>query len=187
MYREDISSSAAPVRLNFFHVMSRINFQLANEGAADIVRVNKLELEGVNRTGTFSITPAPLLSGGLQTDDYDYSWTDLSNIGNVSVTLDAEVPKNEECALFPDDKALFMIPQSRPDNSGVIIKVYYTLSNANNSDKEVTLTAEAPKVVWEPGKIYTYIVSVKQQSITFKVNVVDWQDGAENDLTVPRK
>lgn len=185
MYKESISSSAAPVRLNFFHVMSRINFQLTNEGAADMVRVKKIELEGVNKTGTFSITPASLLSGGIQTDDYDCSWTGLSNIGNVTANLDAEVPKNEERSLFSDDKALFMIPQ--PDNNSVIIKISYTLCNANKDDKEVTLTAETPIGGWEPGKIYTYIVSVKKQNITFKVTVVDWKDGTENDLKVPRK
>lgn len=187
MYKESISSSVAPVRLNFFHVMSRVNFQLANEGAADMVRVNKIELEGVNKTGTFSITPASLLSGSVQTDDYDCSWTGLSNIGNVTANLDAEVPKNEEYSLFPDDKALFMIPQ--PDNNGVIMKISYTLCNANNNDKEVTLTAETPIGGWEPGKIYTYIVSVQKQSITFNFNVEveDWKYGDEKDVTVPRK
>ena len=184
MYRES-TSSAAPVKLNFFHILSRIDFRLKNDNVADILKVTKIELEGADRTGAFSITPAPILSSGTQTDDYNCYWAGISNRGTVTANIDADISRNEEISLFADDEAMFMIPQ--PDNKGVIVKISYTIVNAGKDDKEVTLTVDTPIGGWEMGKKYIYTVNVQERYITFTVNVADWKDGTENDLKVPRK
>lgn len=181
----DPKVEAAPIALTFCHIMSRVNIEFTNEGAADLVTVNEIKLEGVNKTGSFTIIPAPYSEESKQTDDYDYSWSGISNPGTITASnINIEVPKDETRILFPNDNALFMVPQ--PDNKDVTIKITYTLSNANDEDKEATLTTQ-PVGGWEPGKRYKYIVSVKKHTITFEVIVEEWKDGTEDDLLVPRK
>lgn len=60
-------SVADPINLKFFHILSRIDFRLKNDGAADIVRVTEIKLEGIDRTGSFTIIPANLSSGSRPT------------------------------------------------------------------------------------------------------------------------
>ncbi|MDE7379032.1 MAG: fimbrillin family protein [Paraprevotella sp.] len=184
MYYEGSSNLSAPVSLKFFHILSMIDFRLKNDNFADALRVTKIELEEIDRTGAFSITPASL-SSGAQTSDYNCYWTDISNRGTVTANIDAYISRNEDLSIFADDEALLMIPQ--PDNKGVIVKITYTIINDNKDDKEVTLIVETPIGGWEMGKRYIYAVNVEERYITFTVTVVDWKDGTENDYMVPRK
>lgn len=179
------AAKATPVALNFFHIMSRINFVLTNEAAADIVRVTEIKLENVNRTGSFAVTPAPLLSGD-RTDDYDSRWSDASYMGTVTAPLRVDVPENEARPLFPDDNALLMIPQ--PDNKGVILHIKYTLIDAGAKDEQLTLTAQTPIGGWEAGKIYTYSLYIREitKELYLTVSVKNWQAPKQpTGITVP--
>lgn len=185
MYYEDALLKAAPVSLNFCHILSRINFQLTNDAAADIVRVDEIKLEGVDRTGSFSIVPASLSSGGYQTDDYEYEWSGISNNGNITANIRVDVPENEARPLFPDDNALLMVPQ--PDNKGVRMYITYTLIDGGTSNEQKTLTAETLIGGWEPGKAYTYSMAVCEitKEIYLTVSVKPWQTPTSADITVP--
>lgn len=185
MYEDKESSPATPVGLKFFHIMSRVNFLLKCNGAADKITVTKIELEGINKTGTFTITPASLLPDSRQTDDYSSSWTGISNKGTLTANIDVDVYANDDEThpLFPDDKALFVIPQ--PDNKGVIMKITY-----RNDTESETLTAETKIGGWEPGKVYSYslIVNIISKEIYMgPVSVKDWRFGPDNNVVVPRK
>lgn len=181
----DISSPVTPVILRFSHIMTRVDFNVKNEGAADVVRVNKIELEGVNRTGSFSIIPAPLLPGSDQTDDYDFAWTGISNKDNLMANISVDIPEDETRSLFPDDNALIVVPQ--PDNKGVIMHITYTLYDANAQPEQLTLTAQAPIGGWEPGKVYTYNLAINEitQEIYVTVSVKNWQTPKPTGITVP--
>ena len=186
MYAEDASKLTAPVSLNFFHILSRIDFRLKNDNFSDALRVTKIELEGVDRTGDFSITPASLPSGAqTQTNDYNCDWTDVSDRGTLTANIDAYVPRNGDVSLFADDEALLMIPQ--PDNKDVIVNITYTIINDGKDDKEATLTVPTPIGGWKMGYIYTYAIKVERKTISFTVDVADWKDGIEKDIMVPRK
>lgn len=176
---------ATPIALNFWHILSRINFQLTNTGAADKVIVNEIKLNGINRTGSFTIIPAPLSSDGRQTDDYDFSWSGISNIGNLAAGINVEVPENEARPLFPDNNVLLMLPQ--PDNNGVIMQLTYTRVDAGDVDEQITLTAETPIGGWQPGKIYTYSLTVSEISkeIQLTVSVKNWQTPKPTTIPVP--
>lgn len=156
-----------------------------NTGAADNLRVTKIVLEGVNRTGSFAITPAALSSGSEQTDDYNYSWTDISNSGTLNADIRVDIPETEERPLFPDDNALFIVPQ--PDNKSVTVHITYTLYDAGVQPEELTLTAEAPIGGWEPGKVYTYSTSISEitKEIYLTVSVKPWQTPTPTDVKVP--
>lgn len=184
MYQEDPQSRAEPATLRFRHILSRINFNVKNEGAADKVKVTKIVLEGINKKGTFSIIPAPILSGS-QTDDYTFSWSDISNKGNLTANINVEIPEDELRPLFPDDNALLMIPQR--DNQEVIMNITYTLYDANAQAEELTLTAQTPIGGWESGKEYNYSITITEitEDLLITVSVKDWQTPVASDLTVP--
>lgn len=177
--------AASPVILNFWHIMSRINFRVKNAGAADVVRMTKIELEGINKAGTFTIIPAPLSSGSKQTEDYNYSWTGISNKGTLPAAIQVDIPEDKEMPLFTDDNALLMIPQ--PDNNEVILHITYTLIDAGAQPEELTLTAQAPIGGWESGKIYTYSFDIEEitKEITLTVSVKNWQTPKASGITVP--
>lgn len=181
------SYSAGPVRFGFFHILSRVNFQVKNDGAAEMVRVTEIKLEGVDKTGTFTIAPAPLSSGSSQTDDYTLSWDGISNKAPITTNIRVDIPKDEERPLFPDNNALLVIPQ--PQNKDVIMSITYTLIDAGADDEEQTLTAETPIGGWEMGKVYTYAITVSETTnkIYVTVSVKDWISGSDNDVDVPRK
>lgn len=181
----DTSSSTSSVKLSFGHILSRINFLLKNDGAADIVRVTKIELEGVNRTGSFSITPASLSSGSQQTDDYVFPQPGISDSGTITANIMVDVPETKQQPLFPDDDALFLIPQ--PDNNGVIMHITYTMIEGDTDNGQLTLTASAPIGGWEPGKIYTYSMTVAEltREISLTVSVKPWQTPKPTDVQVP--
>lgn len=183
MFEDGTQSSSATLR--FWHILSRVNFNVKDEGAADNVKVTKIVLEGINKKGTFSIIPAPVSSGGKQTDDYTFSWTDISNKGNLTANISVEIPENEVRPLFPDNNALLMIPQ--PDNQDVIMHISYTLYDANAQPKELTLTAQSPIGGWMPAKEYTYTIAIREISkeIDITVSVKDWQTPKATGITVP--
>lgn len=179
------SVTATPVRLAFFHILSRVNFQLKNIDAADYIRVDEIKLEGINRTGSFSIVPATLQSGSTQTEDCDFSWTDISNSGDLTANLNVEVPENETRQLFPDDDALFMMPQ--PDNNSVIMHITYTLFDDDSSLGQVTLTAQTPIGGWEAGKAYTYSIEIEEitKELQLTVSVKPWHQPKDTGVKVP--
>lgn len=188
MYNGDGNFSATPVKLNFFHTMSRINFLLKYEGQADKVTITKIELEGVDKTATFTLVPAPLFVSGIQTDDYSLSWKDISDRGTLIADINADVSNGETQPLCPDNDALFMIPQ--PDNNGIIMKISYIYDRGDDPEEQ-TLTAQTPIGGWEAGKIYSYSIALniveEKVNMNFDVNVTDWKEGASTDISVPRK
>lgn len=185
---EDRSSSSGFIQLGFTHIMSRIDFRVKNDKAADFVRVTKIELQGIDRTGNYSITPATL-TGTNTTSDYSSSWSDISNRGDLTAEIEVDIPENEVSSLFPDADGLFMIPQ--PENKGVILAITYEIWDDGIKYEEHTLTATTPTGGWEQGKIYTYSITISEitKEIELSVIVKDWQDWNPDDpsgsITVP--
>lgn len=179
------TNTSSVVALKFSHIMSRIDFKVKNDKAADIVRVTRIALEGVNKTGAFAITPAPLTSG-QQTDDYNTtSWTDLTDKGPLVADISIDIPENQTRPLFPDDNALFIIPQ--PDNNAVILHITYTLIDAGANDEQLTLTAQAPIGGWQQGKVYTYSLDIEEitKEINLTVSVKPWHPQNNTNVAVP--
>lgn len=185
MPEDNPSYSALPVKFGFFHILSRVNFQVKNDKAADILKVTQIKLKGINRTGTFSIAPASLLSGCEQTDDYDSSWTGISNKDTFTANILVNIRETETGSLFPDDNALFMIPQ--PDNKDIIMEITYEQWDDGEMFEEHTLTAVTPIGGWEWGKMYTYTINIEEitREIYVTVSVKDWQSKGPSDITVP--
>lgn len=182
---DGLSESASPVHLNFVHIMSGIDFKVKNDNAADILRVTKIELKGIDRRGSFSIIPASLLTSGDRTVDYTSSWTDISNRGDLNAGLKVDIAENEVGSLFPETDALLVVPQ--PDNKGVIMVISYELWDDGKKFEEHTLTATTPIGGWKAGKTYTYsmVVSEITKEIELTVKVKDWHPEQNKGITVP--
>lgn len=77
-----------------------------------------------------------------------------------------------------------MVPQ--PDNHGVIMTISYTCIDEGNDDEEHILTASAPIGGWQPGKVYTYSLTVTEitKEIYLTVSVKNWQN-ATPSVPVP--
>ncbi|MDE7402034.1 MAG: fimbrillin family protein [Muribaculaceae bacterium] len=187
-YGNDTNSSASPVRLNFFHTMSRINFLLNYEGQADKVTITKIELEGIDKTATLTLVPAPLSASGTRTDDYSLSWNSISDRGTLIADINVDVSNGDTQSLCPDNDALFMIPQ--PDNKGIIMKISYIYDRGDDPEEQ-TMIAQNPIGGWEAGKIYSYSIALniveEKVNMNFDVSVTDWKEGASTDISVPRK
>lgn len=185
MPEDNPSYSADPVRLGFAHIMSRVDFRVKNDKAADILKVTRIKLEEINKTGAFKIAPAPVLSGSDRTDDYISSWTDVSNKDVFIANINVEIPENRTGSLFPDNNALLMIPQ--PDNKEIIMEITYEQWDDGKMFDGHTLTAMTPIGGWESGKVYTYTITIEEMTreIYVTVSVKDWQSGGTSDITVP--
>lgn len=184
MYDES-SSLSTSVQLTFAHMMSRIDFKVKNDKAADFVRVTKIKLKGIDRTGNFTILPAPLSSGSNQTNDYTSSWGNIKNRGTLTANIKVDINEDKEEALFPDNNALFMVPQ--PDNKGVIFEITYELWDDGKQFAEYTFDAAAPIGGWVAGKYYTYSFTVSEitKEIVLTVSVKNWQSPKPTGIVVP--
>ena len=185
MYKFQKESPASAVKFKFFHIMSRINFVVKCE--VEKIKITKIELEGLNKTGTFTITPASLTSGSEQTDDYIHTWSDIANIGTHTANIDVDIVKDEVTPLFPDRNAMFLIPQ--PENNEVILNISYIQYDKDKELGERTLTSQTTIGGWQQGKIYSYSFTVNEEdkNINMSVSVKDWESGSDNNVDVPRK
>lgn len=186
MYKDDRpSSSVLPVRFGFFHILSRIDFSVKNDKASEVLRVTQIKLKGINKTGTFTVTPAALPAGREQTDDYDSSWTGISDEGALTANILVDIRENETGSLFPADNALLMIPQ--PENKDIIMEITYEQWDEGEKFEEHTLAAATPIGGWEGGKMYTYAISIEEMTkdIYVTVSVKDWQTPNPTGITVP--
>ena len=174
-----------PIALKFSHILTRVDFVVKNDMAADFVRVKGIKLEGINSSGSFSILPASIISGG-RTDDYSSSWTDISDKVDLNAEILVDIPENKTGSLFPDNNALFMIPQ--PDNKAVMMEISYELWDDGKKFEEYTVRAQAPIGGWEQGKIYTYaitVVEISKEIYVTDVSVKDWQSQKTSEIPVP--
>lgn len=182
-------SPALPVRLKFTHILSRLDFSVTfNNFSTDKIKVKKIELEDIDKTGTFSIKPASLTSGSSQTDDYDALWIDFRDKGTLSAEVNESVrPSTLDIpSLFPDTNALPVIPQ--PENNDIMMRLTYVL-NADDPihEFEETVVSKTPIGGWQSGKSYLYSLTVEPNTISMTVSVREWLAGSDDEVTVPRK
>ncbi|MDE6321166.1 MAG: fimbrillin family protein, partial [Muribaculaceae bacterium] len=186
-YKDSGTTSASPINLTFFHTMSRINFTVNYEGQPDEIRITKIELEGVAKTATFSLTPAPLTAIGNPTDDYTLTWDGIADHGTLIAEINTDVQNGDTQPLLPDNDAMFMIPQ--PQNTDIILTISF-IADEGQGPEEQTLSAQTSIGGWDAGRAYTYSVGInlvkEQKDMTIDVIVNDWSEGADTDVSVPR-
>lgn len=199
----------APVNMVFSHALALINFQIkAADAASTAISIYKIELNGANYTGTlaFTNTNASHLSAGFSTE---LNWTGTAgadnvkvpNIGNettpVALTTDY-VPANTTAADAEGNAwaALMVVPTDQKAASPVsrgftTFTIYYKY---NNKDYTYTYApggysgepAAPVLTAVQPGKKYTYQITMTLHEITVAPSVTQWDEqNSENNVDIP--
>lgn len=194
-----------PVNLNFKHLLSRVGFEIVATGipADDVTVVELVEVSlkgnfaksGVvdmtkdNKTteNTLAITAA---ANGTTTKRYKlrgkhFGWDDnkMTN-ATKDVTSGALVGRKNS-----DDSYIMLIPDG---NTPSTITVTYTITTDKGKPTQTVITntadfdlqpASGTPFAYEAGKAYKYIFKITLQSITFDVEVEDWDTETTTDIT----
>lgn len=155
------------VSLAFAHILTQINFSAKLEAGVTYT-VTKIEISGVNNTGTFtygagSATGAWTATSG--SSSYVYS-------GKYEAKADVENPNVVNFST--DDNALMLLPQTLTADAKIAI-TYSAVAGSTTTftgTKEVSLNGQE----WVMGKNLRYTLELPSDatSVTFKPTVNEW-------------
>ena len=159
--------SGTPVKLDFKHVLTQINFKLKGKDDGFTYKVTKITLSEINNTGDFTyVDPTESVVGTWSnpstSTSYQYNATYTDFTGTSELTL------------ATGDNALMLMPQTLGENAEITI-VYSTVYGGGevfNGEKKVSLK----DVVWGAGDkiLYTLLLPGGAENVTFTPDVTDW-------------
>lgn len=152
------------VSLAFAHILTQINFSAKLEAGVTYT-VTKIEISGVNNTGTFTYGAGSATGAWTATSgsaSYEYS-------GNYSATADANVIDFSTGA-----NALMLLPQALAADAKIAI-TYSAVAGGTTTfsgTKEVSLNGQE----WVMGKNLRYTLELPSDAttVTFKPTVNEW-------------
>lgn len=162
----DAVNAAAPISLEFSHILTQINFSAELEAGFDY-DVTKIEIAGVNNAGTFTYAATnPGWTATTGTVAYEYA-------GNYS-----ETPVDGNVVDFSNGtNALLLLPQTVPANATISVTYKATATGGN---KQVTFdgtkSVDLDAAVWAVGKNIRYKLKLASggQEISFTPEVALW-------------
>ncbi|MGN1211650.1 MAG: fimbrillin family protein [Candidatus Cryptobacteroides sp.] len=179
------------VDIKFKHALSSIQFAVktaADYSSSVTINLKKISVYGVNSKGDFSEgitnevayanTPVWSNQSDVVADANAYVYYD--NASGLAVTSTVK-PLNGET--YQTD--LILLPQTLPATAKMVIE--YTIDPVAGSTPAVPVKLEAIISTatvdkWEPGKRYTYTITIGLDEIYFAPSVTDW---AEVSVDVP--
>lgn len=200
------AQNGGTVNLVFKHLLSRIGFVINAEGiptgdnVSTKVTLNEVTLNGdFASTGTVDMTNSeqPFVEGTASTTAYTLKGENFGYTENLIVNSQTGGTPNT------DDSYIMLIPHNNVPNNITVSYTITTYKETKNDDGSVTVTDE---VVGEPitnitefplqpttegseafkfeaGKAYKYIFNIKMDSISFSVDVEEWDETPE-DVTI---
>ena len=190
------NTEAAPVAINFKHLLSRIGYQVVANQTTDDVEIDiqeiklvgkfpksgKVDLKGpgviepiVNDVDTlYTFFPDSshfvTTSNVVPTDIYaNAGLTPIDTLGTVTTD-----PGNRFLMIMPSQQDTVAVNGELPENTlpGAYIEVDYQLTDADPQKARVSLDG------WNfaAGKSYTFIFKVSTYAIEFEVKVEDWNE-----------
>lgn len=174
-YPSEDTEGVGPVELKFSHALSALRFILKSDVADE--NVTDFYLTGLHQTGglVYTSKDADDLRGEQSlywipsVSDYDtkvHHWTGTKSISGNSGTV-----------VYDKSGFVFAIPLNGRDDKGeLIVKECPEVRVNFYTDKggSVLHTAALPTVRWEPGKKYTYTITVKSASLEVLVSIKPW-------------
>ena len=171
------------VHLEFGHALTAVQFCLAEEVTG--LRVDKISIEGVYDTGTYTY----IYNGNGDADETTAAvhdagtWSDVkSSTGTLSTfTLDfgdsglSATNDNTVTELTTGENIFLMMPQTLPEEATIRIEGHDTAN-----DTPVTLSANIGNNQWEKGKKVVYRISLTDMSVEYVLKV----NGSDNPATV---
>lgn len=154
-------NGGAPVTLAFYPVTAEIDFRIANGLSVETdVRLEKIVLDGVKVKGSLDTMSEPVWSVSGE----------ASEIVVYEASEGEEDPVERDPSFF--GRALELIPQ----NSEPRIRVTYALSTAGSSWLTGQTQETLPLKGWEPGRRYTYTVTICSGKLTYTTGISDWSE-----------
>ncbi len=184
-YSGSESNTYKGVDIVFKHALASIKFtaQRADAYTGTIIKITSIELQNVNKTGTFE---QGMTDGAAAVTPTDlYHWTALSNKGNMAdvVTTDYSVENTTATSFTTND--LVAIPQKFLDDTQIVIN--YTINGvpqdftAKLKDYNYTGLGSSDKG-FEVGKQYTFNIKIALDKIYFAPVVTSWANVTVTDL-----
>lgn len=180
------------VDIDFKHALSSIQFTAktkTNYGTTEI-KLKKITLYGVNSKGDFDEKVDETVPGTYKDEP---TWT---NPSEVVAEANAYVYYNNTTGQALSDAAwvmngqanqtdLICLPQTLPATATVVVTYSINPPGASTAAVDVTLEKKINTLTteWEPGKRYTYHLTISLDEIYFAPEVTDWVD--EVTVNVP--
>ena len=153
------------VNLRFYHQVAKLKVQIirSEDTPADF-SVTGLKINSVATQGTYT---APEISENDDNNRYG-TWSNTGEVKDITPHETADYPENSN--ILAAHEAI-VIPQTVKENTKL-----FTITVEGYSDFTYTTTAEKE---WEPGKEYTYTVTIKGSTLDVKVSGnIGWVNGA---------
>ena len=167
---------AGAVQFTFSHILSKVSLAVKSEGNAEIT-VTDLKFSGMGVYGCYNFNDA-------YSEEWQDRWIIITQVevpvGEFSLTQSVPIDIGQTETVLE----LLLIPQTPGDGTNghdpFNIEVSYTLNGGQSETKTVNLPSTP---AWEPGRHYRYTLSVGSADVTLNIDITDWEDGGENNIT----
>ena len=177
--RYPINDGIGIVDMKFHHALAGVCFKVKFEdGVGTNDYVTEFYLKSLYPTGTLlygidSSDPDPAIDAEdikwfvadavFDTDSKLYHWVDDGNISDRRNFTGSQI-----ATVYDNDGLVYVIPQK------VTSATTLNFKTATGGSALHTAKLTDTNLTWEPGKIYTYTITIKGAKITLTVDVEDW-------------
>lgn len=173
------ADGSVPVQM--LHTCSWLTFKVKGDGVSTGLKDSKYKVTYLNIVGIKQ-------TGNLTADRTSISWVPTGEQSNLPVLTNGEVSLsntvNDSMAMVAEDieNNTIVIPQ-KPGK--LEIKYHTGISEETRLgdkalDLKLTDDPDDSKNFWEPGKHYTYTITIKANNIQIAPSPVDWISGDQN-------
>ncbi len=167
--RYPVTDGVGTVDLQFKHVLSGLKFKV-KFADAETDYIESFYLKGLVTVGT-------LMYGedGINASAHDFRWIPIYTDNSSKLfewTGSKMFTNTTEATVFDNDGVVFIVPQAISGST--------SLNFTTSSGGSALHTAVLPATVFEPGKIYTYTIVIKDANISLTVDIADWTDVDSN-------
>lgn len=183
--RYPITGGVGTVDMTFNHALAGVCFKVKFE--EDVITedfVTEFYLQSLYPTGTLlygfdDSDPDPekdaedikwfVADAAFDMDSKLYHWIDDGSQNRIFTgTSTAIIYDNKNDGLIYDG-LIFVIPQTVTSATTLNFK-----TNSGGSALHTARLTESESITWEPGKIYTYTITIKGAGISLSVDIADW-------------
>lgn len=167
------SDDKSEIQFTFNHLLSMVQFTLNSGFGKDVtLTISDFKFYGVKTKETF-------------TGDYngDGTWTSNSTRNAVSSNPFTAATNPADVAQYhpTDPKSVvnswFVIPQDNSDNDDPVEMVQFkVVANDGENTEEKVITAKLPKITWEKGYRYNYILNIDPTAMDIEEKYITFGD-----------
>lgn len=176
--RYPITEGIGEVDMKFNHALAGVCFKVKfDTGVSNSDYVTEFYLQSLYPTGTLlygfdDSDPNPendaedikwfVADAAFDVDSKLYHWIDDGS-------KDRTFTGTSSATIYDNDGLIYVIPQAVTSATTLNFK-----TNIGESALHTARLTESNTINWEPGKIYTYTITIKGAGITLSVDIADW-------------